>query len=57
LSRVRLRIPHTDGGAIHLVHEYARVLERTDHGEYVELVAETPESVLRQVAQFRAGDE
>ncbi|MDZ4800647.1 MAG: GTPase HflX [Bryobacteraceae bacterium] len=54
LSRVTLHIPHTDGAAIHLVHEYARVIQRTDKGEYVEIVAETPESVLKQLTQFRA---
>jgi 50S ribosomal subunit-associated GTPase HflX len=56
LSKVTLRIPHSDGAAIHLVHEYARVIERRDLGEYVEIVADTPESVLRQLAQFRATD-
>jgi GTP-binding protein HflX len=54
LSEVHLRIPHTEGAALHLVHEYARVVKRSDQGEYVDIVAETPESILRQLARFRA---
>ncbi len=57
LTRVTLHIPHAEGAAIHLVHEFARVIQRADRGEYVEIVAETPESVLKQLSQFRAGDQ
>jgi len=53
VSRVVFRIPHEDGGAIHMLHEYARVMERRDEGEYSEIVAETPESVQRRLARFR----
>lgn len=54
LSEVHLRIPHAEGAALHLVHEYARVLRRIDEDEYVDIMAETPESILRQLARFRA---
>lgn len=52
----RFRIPHTDGSATHLLHEYARVLSRTDEEEYSEIVAETPESVKRRLMRFLAPD-
>ncbi|MBC7926961.1 MAG: GTPase HflX, partial [Bryobacteraceae bacterium] len=54
LTRATMHIPHTEGAAMHLVHEYARVLERNDQGDFVEIVAEIPESILKQLVRFRA---
>ena len=53
VSRAVFRIPHEDGSSIHMLHEYARVLERRDEGEYSEIVADTPDSVQRRLARFR----
>jgi GTPase len=55
ISVVRFRIPHTEGAAMHLLHEYARVIEKRYEGDYSEVVAETPESVKRRLASFVAG--
>jgi GTP-binding protein HflX len=57
VSRVRFRIPHSDGSALHLLHEYARVVERTFGEEYSEIVAETPESVKRRLLHYAADDQ
>ncbi|MEJ7605251.1 MAG: GTPase HflX [Bryobacteraceae bacterium] len=48
----RFRIPHQDGGSMHLLYEFARVIEKKDGEEYSELLAETPQSVLRQLAHY-----
>lgn len=54
VSEVHLRIPHTEGAALHVVHEYARVVKRTDAGDHVDIIAEVPESTLKQLSKFRA---
>ena len=54
VTTVRFRIPHSDGSAMHMLHEYARVVERKYAEEYSEVVAETPESVRRRLARFIA---
>jgi GTPase len=51
----RFRIPHSDPGALHLLHEYARVLDRRYGEEYSEVVAETPESLKKRLARFLSG--
>jgi GTP-binding protein HflX len=55
VSTVRFRIPHDEGAALHWLHEYARVIEKTYAGEYSEVVAETPESVKRRLSRFVTG--
>ena len=55
ISVVRFRIPHTEGGALHLLHEYARVIEKSYEGDYSEVVAETPESIKRRLSQYVSG--
>jgi hypothetical protein len=52
VSVARFRIPHTDGAALHLLHEFARVLEKHYGEEYSEIVAETPESVKKRLSRF-----
>lgn len=54
VSRVRFRIPHEDGAAMHFLHEYARVVEKRFEGEYSEIVADTPESVKKRLSRFLA---
>ena len=49
------RIPHTDGSAMHMLHEYARVLDKRYAEEYSEIVAETPESVKKRLSHFLSG--
>lgn len=55
LATVKFRIPHSEGGAIHEVHEYARVLEKRSEEEYSEIVAEAPESVRKRLERFLSG--
>jgi GTPase len=55
VSVAKFRIPHTDGAALHLLHEYARVLEKYYGEEYSEIVAETPESVKKRLSRFLSG--
>ncbi len=55
ITVVRFRIPHADGAALHLLHEYARVIEKRYEGDYSEVVAETPESIKRRLSQFVTG--
>lgn len=54
VSRARFRIPHEDGASIHLLHEYARVVEKRFEEEYAEIVADTPESVRKRLSRFVA---
>ena len=56
VSVVRFRIPHDEGAALHLLHEYARVVEKKYAEEYSEVVAETPESVKRRLSRFVASE-
>lgn len=52
LAIIHLRVPHTEGATLHLVHERARVIRKTTHEDVVEIVAEAPESVRRQLVNF-----
>jgi GTP-binding protein HflX len=55
VSVVRFRFPHTEGGPLHLLHEYARIIEKNFTEEYSEVVAETPESVKKRLASYVVG--
>ena len=55
LSVATFRIPHSDGAALHMLHEYARVIEKRFVEEYSEIVAETPESVKKRLSRFVYG--
>jgi 50S ribosomal subunit-associated GTPase HflX len=48
----RFRIPHSDGAALHMLHEYARVIDKRFEEEYYEIVAETPESIRKRLSRF-----
>jgi 50S ribosomal subunit-associated GTPase HflX len=54
IARACFRIPHEEGAAIHLLHEYARVIEKRFEGEYAEILADAPESVRKRLARFVA---
>ena len=54
ITRARFRIPHAEGAAAHMLHEYARVIGKTTEEEYSEIEAEVPESVKRRLIQFLA---
>jgi GTP-binding protein HflX len=55
VSQATFRIPHSAGAALHMLHEYARVIEKRYAEEYSEIVAETPESVKQRLSQFLSG--
>ena len=52
LAIVRLRIPHGDGAALHLIHQRARVIEKRVSESDTEVVAEAPESARKQLARY-----
>jgi len=52
VSRVKFRIPSSDGSVINLIHERARVLHRNYRDDICEIEAEAPESVRRGLARF-----
>jgi 50S ribosomal subunit-associated GTPase HflX len=54
VTTMRFRVPHAEGAAVHLLHEYARVISKHVEEEYSDIVAETPESVKRQLIHFLA---
>ena len=56
VTTTRFHIPHAEGGALHTLHEYARVISKHAGEEYSEIVAETPESVKRRLIRFLAPD-
>ena len=49
------RIPLAEGGATHLLHEHARVLDERYDEKYCHVVAEVPESVRRRLKTYVAG--
>jgi len=49
---VRLRIPLSDGAALSLLHERARVLKRRFREQYCDVEAEAPASVRRMLAPY-----
>ncbi len=57
VSTVTFRIPHGEGAALHILYEYARVVQKKFTEEYAEVVAETPESVRKRLAAFVAGED
>jgi GTP-binding protein HflX len=53
LVEARFRIPLTELGALNLIHSGSRVLEERFTDEACEVRAETPESMLRRLSQWR----
>jgi GTP-binding protein HflX len=52
LSRVRLRVPQTEGRTLSLLEARARILSRRYHDGLVELEAEAPASLLRRLQPY-----
>jgi len=52
IERIRVRIEASNGAALHLLHEYARVYSKEFIDDYCELEADAPASVRRQLAQY-----
>jgi GTP-binding protein HflX len=52
VSLERFHIPHADGSALHLLYEYARVIDKQPTEGYSEVMAEVPESVKRRLAHY-----
>jgi GTP-binding protein HflX len=52
VSTVRFRFPHSEGSALHILHQYARVMESRVTEEYSEVVAEAPESIRKRLSRF-----
>ena len=54
VTRCTFRIPAGEGGPIHMLHEYARVISTLYRGEVCEIEAETPESIRRRLLKYIA---
>ena len=52
ISQARFRLPISEGAALHLLHEKARVTAQRFIGEHCEVEAEVPESILKRLAEF-----
>ncbi|HXX39315.1 MAG TPA: GTPase HflX [bacterium] len=52
LTRVRLLVPHAEGGAIAAVYEGGRVVRREDRAEGVALDAEIPSAMARRLRRY-----
>jgi len=52
VEEATFRIPSADGGALHVVHERAKVLSSRFDGTDVILEVEAPESVRRELADY-----
>jgi len=53
VSHANFRLPASEGSLIHLLHERAKVLASRYEGDYCEIDAEAPESVIRRLARYR----
>jgi GTP-binding protein HflX len=49
IVHLTLRVPHTDGATLSLLHQFGRVLETRYTGEYCEVEADVPESLKRRL--------
>ncbi len=55
VAAARFRIPAGEGGALHLLHENARVTSKRYEGEWCEVEAEAPESVRKKLEEWVVG--
>jgi GTP-binding protein HflX len=53
ISHAKFRLPASEGSLIHLLHERTKVLASRYEGDYCEIDAEVPESVLSRLARYR----
>jgi GTPase len=56
VSRVRLRVPQTEGKALAMLEAGSRIYSRQYKDGMVELVAEAPESVVRRLREWQVHD-
>jgi GTP-binding protein HflX len=54
VQTVRFRFPHSEGAALSMLYEHARILSRDDSGVMVEVEAEAPQSLVMRLERFVA---
>jgi GTP-binding protein HflX len=54
VQTVRFRFPYSEGAALSLLYEHARILSRDDSGVMVEVEAEAPQSLVMRLDRFVA---
>jgi GTP-binding protein HflX len=52
VGRQHFRLPASEGRALHLLHERAAVISQEYEGDYCDVVADTPASIRKRLAQF-----
>jgi len=52
VARQRFRLPVSEGKALHLLHERAAVISQKYEGDYCDVLADTPASIGKRLAQF-----
>lgn len=52
VSRQHFRLPVSEGRALHLLHERAAVISQEYGEEFCDVVADTPESIRKRLAEF-----
>lgn len=55
VARQRFLLPVSEGRALHLLHERAAVISQSYEGDFCDVVADTPESIRKRLAQFAVG--
>jgi GTP-binding protein HflX len=54
VQTVRFRFPYSEGAALSMLYEHARILSREDSGAMVEVEAEAPQSLVLRLDRFLA---
>ena len=52
VSRQHFRLPVSEGRALHLLHERAAVISQEYDGDFCDVIADTPESIRKRLAEF-----
>ena len=52
VTRHRFRLPVSEGRALHILHERAAVVSQEYDGDFCNVVADTPESIRKRLAEF-----
>jgi GTP-binding protein HflX len=52
VTRQHFRLPVSEGRALHLLHERAAVISQDYEEEFCDVVADTPESIRKRLAEF-----
>ncbi len=52
VTRQRFRLPISEGRALHLLHERAAVVSQEYEGDFCNVLADTPESIRKRLAEF-----